>query len=54
LLDEPFSKLDSQLRDRFRQFVFDHAATKKLPILMVTHDPADAKAAKGDLVQLTS
>lgn len=53
LLDEPFSKLDSQLRDRFRQFVFDHAAAQKLPVLLVTHDPEDAEKAKGITIHLT-
>ncbi|HAE00910.1 MAG TPA: ABC transporter ATP-binding protein, partial [Rhodospirillaceae bacterium] len=53
LLDEPFSKLDSQLRDRFRQFVFDHASAQKLPVLLVTHDPEDAEKAKGTTIHLT-
>lgn len=52
LLDEPFSKLDAGLRDRFRRFVFDHAAKERLPTLLVTHDPHDARAAGGDLVEL--
>jgi len=42
LLDEPFNKLDAQLRGEFRRFVFDHAARRGLPILLVTHDAADA------------
>jgi putative thiamine transport system ATP-binding protein len=53
LLDEPFSKLDSQLRDRFRQFVFGHASAQKLPVLLVTHDPEDAEKAKGTTIHLT-
>jgi putative thiamine transport system ATP-binding protein len=52
LLDEPFSRLDAALRDRFRQFVFDHARGLGLPTLMVTHDPADAAAAGGPLIDL--
>ena len=47
LLDEPFSKLDAQLRDEVRRFVFDHALERALPILLVTHDEADARAAGG-------
>ncbi|MGB0695509.1 MAG: ATP-binding cassette domain-containing protein [Rhodospirillaceae bacterium] len=43
LLDEPFSKLDADLRMRFRDFVFDHAAEAGLPCLLVTHDPEDAR-----------
>jgi putative thiamine transport system ATP-binding protein len=50
LLDEPFGKLDRALRDRFRAFVFDHARAAGLPILLVTHDEADAVAAGGAVV----
>mgnify|MGYP000881254409 CR=1 FL=1 len=52
LLDEPFSKLDVALRERFRAFVFAHAAEARLPTLLVTHDPADADAAGGRVVVL--
>jgi putative thiamine transport system ATP-binding protein len=52
LLDEPFSKLDLRLRQGFRRFVFEHAAARGLPILLVTHDPADAQAAGGPVVVL--
>jgi putative thiamine transport system ATP-binding protein len=54
LLDEPFAKLDVALRDRFRRFVFDHARAERLPTLLVTHDPADAEAAAGPVVELTA
>jgi putative thiamine transport system ATP-binding protein len=47
LLDEPFSKLDADLKQRFRRFVFEHATARALPVLLVTHDPADAEAAAG-------
>ncbi|RED51235.1 ATP-binding cassette domain-containing protein [Aestuariispira insulae] len=50
LLDEPFSKLDSALRARFRQFVFDLARARALPVLLVTHDPGDAEAANGKTI----
>jgi len=52
LLDEPFAKLDSELRNRFRHFVFDHGRRLGLPTLLVTHDPADADAAGGPVVTL--
>ena len=52
LLDEPFNKLDAQLRDEFRRFVFDHVATDRLPTLLVTHDRADAEAARGRVITL--
>jgi putative thiamine transport system ATP-binding protein len=54
LLDEPFSKLDSALRERFRRFVFDHARKAGLPTLLVTHDPQDADAAGGPCIALGS
>ena len=52
LLDEPFNKLDAQLRQDFRRFVFEHAATRGLPILLVTHDRADADVAGGRVITL--
>jgi putative thiamine transport system ATP-binding protein len=52
LLDEPFGKLDQDLREDFRRFVFSHAAARKLPVLMVTHDIADAVAAGGRVLTI--
>jgi len=52
LLDEPFNKLDAQLRNDFRKFVFEHAAARGLPTLLVTHDAADAAAAGGRVISL--
>jgi putative thiamine transport system ATP-binding protein len=52
LLDEPFNKLDAQLRSDFRRFVFDHAAQWGLPTLLVTHDATDAEAAGGHVIAL--
>lgn len=52
LLDEPFNKLDAQLRVDFRRFVFDHAAERGLPTLLVTHDATDAQAAGGPVIDL--
>jgi len=42
LLDEPFSKLDPDLRARMRDFTFAQIAARAIPALLVTHDPADA------------
>lgn len=42
LLDEPFSRLDSRLRRRFRDWVFATLAEQGVPGLLVTHDRADA------------
>jgi putative thiamine transport system ATP-binding protein len=41
LLDEPFSKLDTTLRDQFRAFVFEHIRARHIPAVLVTHDAAD-------------
>lgn len=52
LLDEPFNKLDAQLRNDFRRFVFAHAEQWGLPTLLVTHDANDAQAAGGRVIEL--
>jgi putative thiamine transport system ATP-binding protein len=52
LLDEPFSRLDAELRAEIRAFVFDHLRAREIPALMVTHDASDAEAAGGVVVQL--
>lgn len=44
LLDEPFNKLDSDLRTQIREFVFRHIRARNIPCLMVTHDRRDAPA----------
>ena len=50
LLDEPFSRLDAGLRDQIRALVFQHAKSRGLPVILVTHDPADATAAGGRIL----
>jgi putative thiamine transport system ATP-binding protein len=50
LLDEPFSRLDADLRAQIRSFVFDRAAQAGIPTLLVTHDIEDARAAGGPVV----
>ena len=52
LLDEPFSKLDSQLRAETQQLVFRQIRQHKLPTIMVTHDHSDAEAANGKIIRL--
>lgn len=52
LLDEPFSRLDAALRAQVRDMVFDRARARALPVLMVTHDADDARAAGGVIVTL--
>ena len=52
LLDEPFSKLDAGLRQQMRELVFSKARAGGLPVLLVTHDEADAAAAGGPVVRI--
>jgi len=52
LLDEPFSKLDADRRGTIRDFVFAEARSKNLPVILVTHDQADADSAAGDVIEL--
>lgn len=41
LLDEPFNRLDVDLRADFRQWVFDELARLAIPAVLVTHDSQD-------------
>lgn len=52
LLDEPFSKLDADRRDQMRQLVFTKAKDRNLPVILVTHDEADATAAGGTIIRI--
>jgi len=50
LLDEPFSKLDEELRSSMRAFVFEHIHQVRIPALLVTHNTKDS--ADGTFLQL--
>jgi putative thiamine transport system ATP-binding protein len=50
LLDEPFSKLDDDLRDSIKEFVFEHIGSVNIPALLVTHDRRDS--ADGTFIEL--
>jgi putative thiamine transport system ATP-binding protein len=52
LLDEPFSKLDSELRDATRRYVFERIKAHGLPCILVTHDALDAEAANGPVIEV--
>lgn len=52
LLDEPFAKLDAALRQQIRSATFQAIRARGLPALLVTHDPEDAAAAGGPVVEL--
>ena len=49
LLDEPFSALDSQLRTQLRQELLEWQQQLALPMLLITHDVADASAFDGSI-----
>lgn len=53
LLDEPFSRLDAALRRRTRDFVLQTARAHGLPVILITHDPEDARAAGGGVISPT-
>jgi putative thiamine transport system ATP-binding protein len=42
LLDEPFARLDQDLRDSMRSYVYSHLEERRIPALLVTHDLSDA------------
>ncbi|OJF97429.1 ATP-binding cassette domain-containing protein [Pararhizobium antarcticum] len=52
LLDEPFSKLDMALRQQMRSLVFTKAQDAGLPVILVTHDEADAQSAGGEIYRM--
>jgi len=52
LLDEPFSKLDRQLKESMRAFVFQQIKRLAVPALLVTHDIDDA--ADDNILELSS
>ena len=52
LLDEPFARLDADLRHQMRGFTFDRARARRLPVVLVTHDRDDARAAQGAVIDV--
>jgi len=50
LLDEPFSALDNPLRMEMRQFLKDIKKKVDVPIVFVTHDPAEAYAVADTMI----
>lgn len=45
-LDEPFSALDTELRQDARDLVLDVINRRQIPSLLITHDPEDLKIAQ--------
>ncbi|HKQ60606.1 MAG TPA: ATP-binding cassette domain-containing protein [Candidatus Polarisedimenticolaceae bacterium] len=54
LLDEPLSALDPPLRDRVRAELLAVRARFDVPMLVITHDPADAVALAGTVLHQES
>ena len=52
LLDEPFNKLDRELREQVRNYTFAHLKERNVPTLLVTHDQNDAPSG-GRILQIT-
>lgn len=52
LLDEPFAALDTGLRDRMRRLVSDLQREYGVPLVIISHDPADAQALGEDFYQM--
>ncbi len=52
LLDEPFSKLDQELKDQIRSFVFETIRSMNIPALLVSHDFRDCP--QGQVINLAN
>jgi molybdate transport system ATP-binding protein len=52
LLDEPFSAVDPALRGRLRQELAHLQSTLDLPMIVITHDPADADALGDEVLEI--
>jgi molybdate transport system ATP-binding protein len=50
VLDEPLAALDVSVRRDVRRFLAERLRASGLPTVVVTHDPADAEALKGDVL----
>ena len=53
LLDEPFSALDSALRQRMRSELSDLQTRLDIPMVLITHDPDDVAAFGDQVVQVS-
>jgi molybdate transport system ATP-binding protein len=50
LLDEPLAALDPMLREQVRRELLDVQSRFQVPMIIITHDPADAEALAENLV----
>ncbi len=54
LLDEPFAALDEDTKPLVHALLRDHVAGTRRPVVLVTHDPADARALADRIVPVAS
>lgn len=54
LLDEPFAKLDPDMRHDLRQFVMSQVKQQGIPVILVSHNLEDAQAVNGKVINLQS
>ncbi|HEY4958221.1 MAG TPA: ATP-binding cassette domain-containing protein [Caldimonas sp.] len=52
LLDEPFAALDTALRERLRAELKELQARFEVPIVLITHDPADVEIFADEVIQM--
>ena len=52
LLDEPFSSLDPEYRNTFRNFVISKVKESNIPCLLVTHDESDKMISNEEPIDL--
>ncbi|MBT4087278.1 MAG: ATP-binding cassette domain-containing protein [Deltaproteobacteria bacterium] len=52
LLDDPFSKLEQELKDQIRSFVFETIRSMDIPALLVSHDHRDCP--QGQIINLAN
>lgn len=52
LLDEPFAALDETVRPQVRDLLREHVFDDERPVVLVTHDPSDARALAHRVVPL--
>jgi molybdate transport system ATP-binding protein len=53
-LDEPFSALDTLLREKLREELLKLQSRFNVPVVMITHDPEDIRVFAETLVTLES
>jgi molybdate transport system ATP-binding protein len=52
LLDEPFAALDAQLRSKLRDQLSELQRGLGIPMILITHDPADVQAFADEVIHL--